>query len=414
MKVKSILTNSNGETVGARIEKDNGKEISIRTKDILAAKEKHGLQFENAVIDINGFVRSRSGNLNKEIVSYYNKKEVENNNTYIIMLKDIEVCKINILNGAVKIYKENLVPFDIYLETGEDADTQNNIIVFNWWCEHRLMRFKREHSKAMLDSVGLNIEATEKERADIALKFKCSSLKDFYWVKQESDTSLWKDINLFDNNTSNESFEIALNGKNKTLKNSSLIAEDLFTDGLLAKAWYTKDNTVYLCKIDKGGKEVIASKILQQLGFKVLDYNSTKIGSNNVSVSKCFTSKDIGYVTAGDMNQNYDIDTSYYEYSIMNLCDYLVGNSDRHQDNWGYLFNDRREIIGFAPIFDFNHAFEASENSICLPEQLLGRSISMINIAKEIVNKYEIRLKTLSETDEYTAFVNKRIKMLNT
>ena len=133
---------------------------------------------------------------------------------------------------------------------------------------------------------------------------------------------------------------------------------------------------------------------------------------SEVAVSKCFTSKDIGYVTAGDMIQNYDINTNCYEYDMMNLCDYLVGNSDRHQDNWGYIFNDTREIIGFAPIFDFNHAFEASELSYCLPEQLIGRNILMIDIARQIIKKYSIDLAAVSEIDEYTEFVNKRILML--
>ena len=112
------------------------------------------------------------------------------------------------------------------------------------------------------------------------------------------------------------------------------------------------------------------------------------------------------------MIQNYDINTNCYEYDMMNLCDYLVGNSDRHQDNWGYIYNDTREIIGFAPIFDFNHAFEASELSYCLPEQLIGRNVLMIDIARQIIKKYNIDLTAVSEIDEYTEFVNKRILML--
>jgi hypothetical protein len=96
----------------------------------------------------------------------------------------------------------------------------------------------------------------------------------------------------------------------------------------------------------------------------------------------------------------------------MILCDYLVGNSDRHQDNWGYLFNDKREIIGFAPIFDFNHAFEASEHSLCLPEQLFNKQITMLEISKQIVRKLNIKLTKLPNKDKYTQFVNRRIELL--
>ena len=343
------------------------------------------------------------------------KKVSKDNNEYIIMLKNTEVCKINRGSGIVIIYDKSLMPFDIYFEDDKYADTQNNIVVFNWWCAHRILSIDREHAKAILNACNIKQATTDKDRADIALTYKCLSLKDFYWVKKDTDTDTWESINLFDNSLSNAVVDIALLGRNLTITNKYLIVSDLATDGLFPKAWYRKNNHFYLYKGDKNNsvdKEVRASKILQQLGFTVLDYRESSFDHTKISVSKCFTSKDIGYVTAGDMNQNYDIDTNCYEYDIMNLCDYLVGNSDRHQDNWGYIFNDKREIIGFAPIFDFNHAFEASENYTCLPEQLFGKNISMIKIAREIVKKYNVKLSKLPETDEYTKYVNERITLL--
>jgi hypothetical protein len=151
---------------------------------------------------------------------------------------------------------------------------------------------------------------------------------------------------------------------------------------------------------------------LQKLGLDVLNYDKVNFDGEMVAKSKCFTSKDIGYITAGDLNSNYDVDTSYKEYDIMQLCDYLVGNSDRHQDNWGYLFDDKRKLIGFAPIFDFNHAFEAGVDFWCLPEQLFGRNVTMLEMAKRVVKKHGIKLSKLSGKDKYTQYVNKRIDLL--
>lgn len=421
MKVKNILINKNGDTVGATIINDNNIEINLKTSDILKAKKENNIQFENAVLDNKGFVRAKKGNLPKKVIEpiKYNIKQkriYKDHNEYILMLKDTKVCHINRCTGKVKMYNKNLLPFDIYLEYDEYADLQNNITVFNWWCAHRLLSIDREHAKVILNACGIKQATTDKDRADIAIEYNCLSLKDFYWVKTVDDTSTWKQVNLFDNSLSNAVVDIALQGKNLALTNNYLIASDLTTDGIFPKAWYRKDKTFYLYKGDKNdsvNKEVRASKILQQLGFDVLNYEKSSFDNSNVAVSKCFTSKDIGYVTAGDMSQNYDIDTKCYEYDMMNLCDYLVGNSDRHQDNWGYLFNYNREIIGFAPIFDFNHAFEASKTYYCLPEQLCGRCICMIDVAKEVIEKYKIRLKVLPESDKYTKFVNNRINLLN-
>lgn len=422
MEVKNIIVNKQGHTIGATIIKNDDSEIRLKTSDLLKAKNESNIKFENAIITNSGFVRAKSGNLPKIVsqsTAYHSNKQKKNNkdfNEYILMLKDIRVCSFNRYNGTAIIYNESLMPFDIYLEDDEYADKQNNITVFNWWCAHRVLSIDREHAKVILNSCGLRQAITDKDKADIALQYKCLSLKDFYWVKKKIDKIRWEDVNLFDNSLSNAVVNLALRGENLSVTNKHLIDSDLTTDGVFPKAWYRKGHTFYLYKGDKDSsvdKEVRASKILQQLGFKVLNYEKTVYDNEEVAVSKCFTSKDVGYVTAGDMIQNYDIDTDYYAYDIMNLCDYLVGNSDRHQDNWGYIFNDNREIIGFAPIIDFNHAFEAAEQFLCLPEQLLGRNITMLDMARAVVKKHNIKLTKIAETDDYTKFVNRRIELLN-
>lgn len=63
--------------------------------------------------------------------------------------------------------------------------------------------------------------------------------------------------------------------------------------------------------------------------------------------------------------QNHDLDVlgeclridkeTYYG---MNILDYLVGNTDRHPENWGLLVdNQTNEYISLYPIMDFNQSF---------------------------------------------------------
>lgn len=416
MRVKNILVDRHGKTIGASIIKDDNTVVNLKTEDIHRAKMEKNLHLDNAIIDINGFVRAKNGHFDKVSIMQMQKKHHHNmNQDYVLMLKNVEVIKINRNSGTVDIFREELIPFDLYIESGIDADRFNNRINFDWWCAHRILTLDREYSKELLNSCGLKQSNTDKDKADIALQYMCLSLKDFYWVKEVGTNYTWENVNLFDNSLSNAVVDIALKGKSLTITNSKLIDSDLATDGVFPKAWYRDKNTFYMYKgnrDDSVNKEVRASKILQKLGFKVLNYDIAYFDGEMVAKSKCFTSKDIGYITAGDLNSTYDVDTSCKEYDIMQLCDYLVGNSDRHQDNWGYLFNDRREIIGFAPIFDFNHAFEARENAWCLPEQLFQRHITMLEIARKIVKKYNIKLSKLPEEDKYTQFVNDRIDLL--
>ncbi len=45
-------------------------------------------------------------------------------------------------------------------------------------------------------------------------------------------------------------------------------------------------------------------------------------------------------------------------YYGMNILDYLVGNIDRHPENWGFLIDNRtNEYVSLYPIMDFNQSF---------------------------------------------------------
>ena len=43
----------------------------------------------------------------------------------------------------------------------------------------------------------------------------------------------------------------------------------------------------------------------------------------------------------------------------MNILDYLVGNTDRHPENWGVLIdNETNQPVSLYPLLDFNVSFQ--------------------------------------------------------
>lgn len=45
---------------------------------------------------------------------------------------------------------------------------------------------------------------------------------------------------------------------------------------------------------------------------------------------------------------------------MMNILDYLIGNTDRHWGNWGFLVDNRtNRPVCLHPLMDFNQAFQA-------------------------------------------------------
>ena len=57
-------------------------------------------------------------------------------------------------------------------------------------------------------------------------------------------------------------------------------------------------------------------------------------------------------------------------YHMMNIVDYLIGNTDRHWGNWGFWVDNRTNRLGkLHPLMDFNkafHSYDSVEGAKCL------------------------------------------------
>ena len=72
----------------------------------------------------------------------------------------------------------------------------------------------------------------------------------------------------------------------------------------------------------------------------------------------------------------------------MNLADYLIGNSDEHPDNWGFLYDNDMNITGMNPLMDYDHAFESTPITICTPALFTRGRISQEQMAKDIIEEH--------------------------
>jgi hypothetical protein len=92
--------------------------------------------------------------------------------------------------------------------------------------------------------------------------------------------------------------------------------------------------------------------------------------------------------------------TSSETYFGMNILDYLVGNIDRHPENWGFLIdNESNEYISLYPIMDFNQSFgsyDTIDGANCqtvYPERKTQREAAILAVK-------EIGLHQVKEIDE--------------
>ncbi len=338
----------------------------------------------------------------------------------LIMRKEIPLCDFQIKTGIVTVMEG--LPLDLFLEEKDDIDSRiNNINNFYHWCSSRVLTLDRIHAKAILNSCALSQLQTDQDRAQVALSYKCLSLHDSYWVKM-NEKDQWKDINLFDHSL-NCAVDISLQGRFLTLQNSMLIASDCSTDGIAPKAWIREGEDIYLLKGNLPGsqsviKEVEASEILKKLGFDPLTYEYYSYQNEQVSKCLCYTNKDISQISLEAFAYSHSFkdcatEKDIYDFDMMNLCDYLTGNSDRHWGNINLLYDDAH-VISLSKLMDFNHCFESEENSMCLPMQYVYQTKkTQLETAVEIIKKYHMEIPQVDlKSYRYGDFVKQRLNTL--
>lgn len=289
---------------------------------------------------------------------------------YDIMHGEKKVAEID-TRGKATVLDERFIPYDLYLEEECDFDTLiNNMNNFYHWCASRVLSLDRKYAKEILNSIGMAQAMTDRDRAKISLSYHCVSLTDIYWVKKSDEDISYEKINLYDNSLNEAVVELSLRGKPMTVTNQEL-APDLSTKGCFPKAWIRRGKDFILLKDggdDAVQKELLASRLCQCFDFKQVKYEEGFYDGQKVTQSKMITSKQYSIVSKMAFEiyaQNHDLAVldeclridkeTYYG---MNILDYLVGNIDRHPENWGLLVdNQTNKYISLYPIMDLNQSF---------------------------------------------------------
>lgn len=345
-----------------------------------------------------------------------------------IMHKNRRVARIY-EDGKCTISYPSFMPYNLYLEKGEDLDTRiNNLNSFYYWCSSRVLTLDRKYAKEILNAIGANQAITDKDRAMIAVSYHGLSLTDVYWIRSAKETVDFEQLSLYNHSLSDTFANVSLRGKDITLQNAHLVmsrdaAGDVGTPGVAPKAWVRKDGEIYLFK-DGDERDVeaelLASRILSCFKVNYVPYEEDFFEGVKVSKCKIITSPEksiVSYEFVDVYCTNRDIDKldfvlkkDPYSYYMMNILDYLVGNTDRHWGNWGfYVDNDTNKLQGLYPMMDFNKAFSAYDTldgALC---QTTDRKITQREAALEAVCK--IGLNQSSEIKDDCFFDEETRKM---
>ncbi len=377
---------------------------------------------------------------NKEIVIKWGQihlfksreEEKMERGVYEIMHKDRRVASVG-LSGRCRIYYKSFLPYNLYLEEDRDLDTLvNNLTNFYYWCATRVLTLDRVYAKEILNSMGMQQAVTDRDRAKIALSYRCASLTDVFWVRMWGEKIGFDEMNLYENHLDNTFLDIALKGRQYTAENQSL-SRDAATSGCFPKAWQRTGKGFRLLK-DGGDqaveRELLASQICRSFDVNQVLYEEGSFEGEKVSVSENMTSWEYSIASMEAFaiyvqNHGRDVKTSVlkldrHNYYMMNVVDYLVGNTDRHWGNWGVLVdNSNNRPVCLHKLMDFNqsfHAYDQMEGANCqtaFGEHMTQREAACRAVREVGLNqKEEIKKEIFSALPEYYGMFRARLGLL--
>lgn len=292
--------------------------------------------------------------------------------TYEVMNGECPVATID-KSGRTKIYDPSSMPFDLELTASTNFNALvQNVHNFHHWCASRFLDPERQHATAILNSVALPHGITDKARAQNALTYHCLSMTDVYWVRELHSTTTFKDINPYENNQSCSCAQISLCGKQHAVE-PIILARDLSTGGHYPKTWLYANDHFQLFKggsDDAVSREVLASQICRCFDVDQVLYVETFYDGTRVSICDAITSLHHSIVSIARLETwlkqrnrdtcNYVLCLDRKNYYMMNIIDYLVGNTDRHWGNWGVLVdNSTNTPLRLHDLMDLNQSFNA-------------------------------------------------------
>jgi hypothetical protein len=300
-----------------------------------------------------------------------------------LMLGNSKVLYFNFPDFTVEIIREELLPYSLRCniqKTHTMKSILSNVQEVKNYLSSRMLSLSRDHAKKIYAAFQIPQVDTIDNRVDICIRCKGVSIQDSYWVQDDDDTDKWEDINIRKNKLK-DIIDLSLGGYSPTVTTSPICPE-LTTKGLFRKGWIRMGDTLYLLKSDKTKDsvntrmEILASKIMECFENKIdcVEYEGDDKnmldGMGHVSICKNFVGEEYSFVEAWEvMDYCRRCNISFRErclerwgaeFACIPVLDYIIVNTDRHTQNYGFMMNNETgNIEHLAPLFDFNCALVA-------------------------------------------------------
>lgn len=301
-----------------------------------------------------------------------------------LMLKNTEILYFDLDDCVVDVIRNDLLPFCLRSNIRLAVNMKNslhNIQAVKSYLSSRILSLSRDNAKQIYAAFQIPQLDSIDNRVNVCVKCKGVSIQDSYWIKEDNEDVDWENINIRQNELK-DIIDLSLTGFSPSITTDNICPE-LTTKGLYRKGWVRINKSLYLLKSDKTNEyvntkmEVLASDLLACFKNRLAsisyagDIKYTQNGGKAyVSICKNFVDESYSFVEAWEVMdycrrrsidfRQYCLDKWGHLFACIPVLDYIIINTDRHTQNYGFLMNNDTGVIEkIAPIFDLNCALVA-------------------------------------------------------
>ena len=329
------------------------------------------------------------------------------NKTLYLMHRDIPVAEMRTLQmssgnkipiGFQQILVKNELPVGTYSEESLIAN-----MLFDRWLKSRMIPESRPGIQKILQKYG-------KTKAELFMASAGVCITDGYYFSDDPENVKWEDVNYHDNGFDEFLLKEKLQEREEKFAKEKELPKtpDFTTDGVMEKFWCVSQGLPCLIKADVKkpvlcANEIVYSKISP--AALAVEYNG---GLLHDKIPYCICpsfvkSPEEDFVTGLQVkHQNMqmrrtDIFRSFVEMGFkesiqkMITLDCIFHNTDRHENNFGYIRNCKNGEIRMAPFFD-NGRCLGSDNSD--KNSIRDRDMKLFSGArKEILEQFGCKIE---------------------
>ena len=332
-----------------------------------------------------------------------------------LMLKDKPVLKTDGKVTSYEIIDNKLIPYKLY-----SLKRNYNPQLLRVWLLSRFIYVNFVNYKILLNSI-TDCKVQNIDSLDVVKQYHAVAVNDCYWLQYKDED--FESVCIFDNKVGDIVVDAALLGLLSTITLKDLKA-NVSIHGRFPKTWKCFTDGLYLVKADLTDgmnvySELASQDILNKTTISNCHYVPYEYKGVDCTATKSFTDRNTMFISFKDIAKYFEKKKFDYrfvfkkQFAEMAYIDYITGNTDRHIGNYGFTIDaNTNQIIGFAPLFDFNLSMYVTE---ILNTRI--RTETYIPTGKSILESAVDAMKVLGDTvplefDNVPDFVEERIKIL--